>query len=84
MNNFSGEVKSANYTNSRLRVMTRFSRTIVTNIPNFEMYFGGGIGFNQRFINFHVENVRQPSSSSPSHFSIPICMRMYYGLRYTI
>lgn len=84
VNNFSGEVKSANYTNSRLRVMTRFSRTIVTNIPNFEMYFGGGIGFNQRFRNFYVENVRQPSSSSPSYFSIPICMRMYYGMRYTI
>ena len=83
-NTASGEIKNAEYINSRLRILTRFTKTIKTKDPNFEMYFGGGIGYNKRFRTFNVENIRQSTLNSPSSLNIPICMRAYFGMRYTI
>ena len=72
----------------RIRFMARINFHFDTSNPNFDPYFGIGLGTNNRYRKYWVDGVLQQSTPSSngiysSSIVLPISMRLCLGMRYS-
>lgn len=66
----------------RLRVQARMNFFIPNNIPEFDTYFGVGLGTNNRWVNKYQNNALVESLKGGDAALLPFSMRVCYGIRY--
>jgi hypothetical protein len=82
-------ITAEEYSMQRIRFMARINFHFDTSNPNFDPYFGIGLGTNNRYRKYWVDGVLQQSTPSSngiysSSIVLPISMRLCLGMRYSI